>query len=251
MLIDSHCHFNSLSKDKTIQLINSISGNYCFIDSSIDLESSKASCQLSAKYDFIYSALGFHPFSLKSFSDETLKNYKELIKSNQKIILIGEIGLDKTADEPLEKQEEVFVEFIKLAKELNLSIAIHNRIDDERVLNILDRFYSDYQKVIFHCFSYGVEFLEKILEKGGSVSFSLNVLRKNKKILDSLKRCPLDNLLLETDSPYMRIGKDKSTPLDVDKVYDLASSVKNVEKSQLENKISANCNRLCKGKFSF
>ena len=247
MLIDSHCHFNSLSKAKREEITSS-KPDILLIDSSIDVNSSLASVHLSRKHDFIYSSLGFHPFCADDFSDEVFARYRKLIDDGERIVSIGEIGLDYKAKASLDKQELVFSSFLELAKEKDLPVVIHNRMDPADmdffdVLGVIDRYFLDYKKVIFHCFSYPPQFLTKILEKGGFVSFSLNVLRKKKDIIESLKECPLDNLLLETDSPYMKIGKEPSTPLDIDKVYSCVAGIKALGPEELGEAVLSNAKR--------
>lgn len=244
MLIDTHCHFNSLSSKAKGEALSNGLDKHFIIDSSIEGKSSLASNELSKKYDFVYTSLGFHPFCVKDFNLEVLEGYEKLIDSNEKIVAVGEIGLDYKADEPLKNQEDIFRMFIKLAKKKELPIVIHNRLDDERVLNILDSLYQDYKQVVFHCFSYSTKFLEKILERKGFVSFSLNILRKNKDILESLKMCPIENILFETDSPYMCLKGSSTTPLDIDKVYAFAAQIKGIQQKSLEDKVIENVKKV-------
>ena len=244
MLIDSHCHLNSLSKITREDVISSSNSNYCFIDSSIDLDSSKVSLEISSKHDFVYSALGFHPFSGKSFSPTVIRDYEKLINDNKKVVAIGEIGLDYKADFSVQAQEDILSAFIELAKSRGLPVMIHNRWQDTKILDILDKFYTSYEKVVFHCFSYSQDFLAKIIERRGFISFSLNILRKKEEILESLKKCPLDKLLLETDSPYMRVGGKPSTPLDIDKTYSRAAEIKGISKEELEREVFSNIREL-------
>ncbi len=244
MFIDSHCHFNSLQKNKIDTIIESCLDGYCFIDSSIDLKSSKISVEISSQHSFIYTSLGFHPFSVNEFSSETIIKYQEIIEENKKIVAIGEIGLDYKANAIVEDQEKVFIDFVKLAQKNNLPIVIHNRFEGDKILDILNNLYSGYDRVIFHCFSYSPDLLDKILERGAYVSFSLNVLRKNKAIIASLKKCPLDRILLETDSPYMRIKNVPSTPLDIRNVYSFAAEVKDIKKTELEEAVFLNAKKV-------
>ncbi|MCK4912140.1 MAG: TatD family hydrolase [Candidatus Omnitrophica bacterium] len=244
MLIDSHCHLNSLSKLTREDVISSSKGKCRFIDSSIDLNSSKVSLETSSQNDFVYSALGFHPFSGKSFSQEVVREYEKLLNQNKKIVAIGEIGLDYKADSSVEMQEDILSTFIKLAKNRDLPIMIHNRWQDGKILDILDNFYSNYERIVFHCFSSGPDFLAKIIERKGFVSFSLNILRKKEEITQSLANCPRSNLLLETDSPYMRLSGKPSTPLDINKTYKVAAEIKGISEEELEEAVSLNAEKL-------
>jgi TatD DNase family protein len=248
MLIDTHCHLNSLSQENRRQVIQSCSSGYVLINSSIDLQSSKESLRLCGDHSFIYSALGFHPFSACQYDPQILRQYKELALNHNKVVAIGEIGLDYKADISLEKQEEIFRKFIELADNLSLPIVIHNRLEGFGALRVLDDYLSSYENVIFHCFSYSQEFLDKIIAKGGYVSFSLNILRGSAKIIASLRKCPLENLLLETDSPYMRLEGKPSTPLDIDKVYKFAAKTKDIEQKELEDIVFTNARKVFKFK---
>ena len=244
MFVDSHCHLNSLTQNKIDTITESCLDDFYFVDSSIDLKSSKVSIDISSQYSSIFTSLGFHPFSVNEFSSETISKYQEIINKNKKIVAIGEIGLDNKANIIVEDQENVFIDFIKLAQENNLSIVIHNRFEGDKILDILDNLYSNYERVIFHCFSYSTDLLDKIIERGAFVSFSLNILRKNKSIIASLKKCPLNRILLETDSPYMKIRNEPSTPLDIRDVYSFASLVKDIEKTELEKAVFLNAKKV-------
>ncbi|MFH1519654.1 MAG: TatD family hydrolase [Candidatus Omnitrophota bacterium] len=244
MLIDTHCHLNTLSQITREEVISASSSNYCFIDSAIDLSSAKLSVELSRQYSFIYSSLGYHPFSAEDFSPSIVEDYGELIDQNEKVVAVGEIGLDSTATIPADKQETVLAAFLQLAKSKQLPIILHNRWPDTKILDILDKYLSGYQKVILHCFSYDKEFLAKIIERGGYVSFSLNILRHKEDITAALKSCPLDKLLLETDSPYMRVGGKPSTPLDIGRVYSHAASIKGIEEEKLRGIVFSNAERV-------
>ena len=243
MLIDTHCHLNSLSLEQIDLVTSSFPKDAFLIDASIDYESSIKSLEVSSQYPFVYSSLGFHPFSVNRFNPDLIEKYRELIKINKKIVAIGEIGLDHKADAPLEKQAEILGEFIGLAKQLNLPVLIHNRLDSLKIIEVLDGFFSSYEKVVFHCFSYSPQFLAKIIERKAFVSFSLNVLRNDPKIIASLKECPIQNLLLETDSPYMRIKGKISSPLDIERMYPFAASVKEIDRDKLEEAVWQNAQR--------
>lgn len=246
MLIDTHCHINSLSPEQQKAVISLNCQRYCFIDSSIDLNSSLKSLELSKTAFFIYSSIGFHPFCTKEYTADTLKQYEQLIDGNVKVAAIGEIGLDYKAVESWEKQETVFCRFLELANKKSLPVVIHNRFesaDNRRTLDILDGFYRDYKNVIFHCFSYSKELLLRITDKAGFISFSLNILRNKKSLLQALQACPLDNLLLETDSPYMKINDRLSQPADIEQVYSFASQIRKESREKIEESIYSNIKR--------
>src|SRR3989338_3680805 len=111
MWIDAHCHLSYLSEASRKDVLNPArrGSAYCFIDSSIDLETSLISSRLSESNSQVYTTLGFHPLCGENFSQKILENYESLIKESKKIIGIGEIGLDYKAACGLKKQEEIFL----------------------------------------------------------------------------------------------------------------------------------------------
>jgi TatD DNase family protein len=177
---------------------------------------------------------------VKGFSPHILKSYQEFIAKNKKVIAIGEIGLDNKAEAHLVEQENIFRIFLKLAKEVSLPVLIHSRLEKPAIFSVIDDFFPDYGKVVFHCFSYPAQVLKTIIEKGGYVSFSLNILRNKKNITESLIECPPDKMLLETDSPYMKINERASTPFDIKEVYAYVARLKKIEQKNLEEIIFAN-----------
>ncbi len=258
MLIDAHCHLNSLSPRVKSKVINFFESNCArLIDSSIDLKSSLESIKLSRDNSFVYSSLGFHPFACESFSSEVIKKYEYLLQDNSKIVALGEIGLDYKAEASLINQEKIFRKWLELAIKNDRPVLIHCRLNqdnwyrsqeskDSRLLAVLDDYFLNYQNVIFHCFSYSFDFLSQIVAKGGFISFSLNVLRKNQIIIDSLKRCPLKNLLLETDSPYMRVKGKLSSSVDIESLYSYVAHQKGITVSHLKKIVSSNAKRVFK-----
>jgi len=241
--IDSHCHINSLSPFQEQEVLAACAKDFILIDSGIDLKGCQRSLELSGKHPFVYSALGFHPFSAAQFDQTTIAQYQSMIESSKRVVAIGEIGLDAKAPDPA-AQEKVFREFLGLAQANGLPVAIHNRGFDQRTLEILDEFFTSYEKVVFHCFSGGPDILKQIINKDGQISFSLNILRKKALILDSLKVCPPTNLLLETDSPYMKVKERSSGPQDVKAVYAFAAEAQNVSLEGLSRQVQSNAFRL-------
>ncbi len=247
MLIDAHCHINSLDEAKQKDILRSSQNEYIFIDVSIDLTTTIDSLTVLGDYEFVYHSLGFHPLSGGNFSSQTIERYRNFIRSYKKIVAIGEIGLDYKSSLSFKEQKDILEAFINLSKEFDLPVVIHNRWNDDGILGILDEYFSDYTNIIFHCFSQDISFLRRIIDRNGNVSFSLNVLRNKSRLKEALKYAPLDRLLLETDSPYMKVYGDYSTPFDIKKVYNYAAKIKNVSFEELKQKVYCNAHRL----FSF
>ncbi len=244
MWIDAHCHLYQLNPALKKETLSLSSDDFIFINSSINYSTSLFCLDLSKRYPFIYSALGFHPFSAEEFSFSTLEDYRKLIEENKKVIALGEIGLDCKAPTPLEKQQEILRYFLELALQLDLVVVVHNRSASLKILEILGSAFSSYERIIFHCFSEDVSFLKMVLDRGGFISFSPNIFRKKQSLLEALRYCPLQNLLLETDSPYMKIQDRLCSPLDIKMVYSFVAGMKNIPEEQLQENILYNVRRL-------
>jgi len=159
--------------------------------------------ELTKTYDFIYGAVGLHPHDAKHWNDSYIDEIKSGVKE-EKIVAVGEIGLDYHYDfSPKDKQQEVFRTQVKLAKELNYPIIVHDRDATEDILSILTDELGDAGGVI-HCFTGNMESAKKYLDLGMHLSFTgILTFPKAQSIRDAAKIVPMDKFLLETDSPYL------------------------------------------------
>ncbi len=204
-IFDTHAHYNDekfqQNQNEIITYVHQNGvGKICNIGTS--LKESKESVDLSKKYDFIFSSVGIHPFhadSLKNDWEEELLN----IAKNEKVVAIGEIGLDYTAKEfSKNKQFEVFEKQLNLAKILNLPVVIHSREAQEDTLAILKNFPEI--KGVIHCFSGNYELAQTYVELGWFIGFTGIVTFKNaEKTRQAAKIVPNNRLVIETDCPYM------------------------------------------------
>ena len=141
--------------------------------------------------------------NLQTMNDDYPKLIKDLAK-HPKCVGIGEIGLDYYWDKSfIDLQKKVFIEQIKIANELNLPITVHDREAHEDCLAILDK-YNKSSQVVFHCFSGDVDFMHQVVERGYYIAIGGIVTFKKATTLHEVARAvPLDNLMLETDCPYL------------------------------------------------
>jgi len=240
VFIDAHCHINALPTIIRSNLYASLPSFGICIDSSINYATTVESLQISLQQENVYSAIGFHPLCAQEYNNDTLELYKNAVSHSDKIAAIGEIGLDEKVPIPLSQQEAVLRKFLEFAKDNSLPVIIHYRHAGDVITPILDDFFSSYEKIVFHCFSYDAKFLHAVIAKGAYISFSLNVLRKQERILQSLIACPLERLLLETDSPYMKINQQSSSPLDIKTLYEFAGSLRRIDPKELAQHIFSN-----------
>ncbi len=206
MLIDSHAHLDKeqfdLDREYIIEHLEK-NGIELVINVGADMESSKKSVELAEKYHNIYAAVGVHPHSAKEVSQETLEELR-LLSKNEKVLAIGEIGLDYHYDNsPRDIQRKWFREQIKLARELDLPIVVHSREADEDTLEILTEEAQGLRGVM-HCFSSDRKMMEAYLDLGFYISLAGPVtFKKTDELKEVAKLVPLKKLLIETDAPYL------------------------------------------------
>ncbi len=204
MLIDTHCHlfFDELKKDLAGVLSRASKlGVTKFICVGTNIEDSKESYDLALNYENIFSTAGVHPHDSEGVPKDYLNQIKELL-NNQKVVALGEIGLDYFRNISDRKtQKKIFREQLELAQETNKPIVFHNRESDDDILKIL----SDYPDVVgvSHCFSSSYEVAKKLIDMGFYISFSGNLTFKNSHLPDVAKKLPINSLLVETDSPFL------------------------------------------------
>lgn len=202
-IIDSHVHLNLEQFDSDREeVFKRIEENLDFVvNIGFNLESSEKSVEYADKYPFIYAVIGFHPDEIEGYSDEAEKRLEELAK-NPKVLAIGEIGLDyHWMTRPKEEQFKIFRKQLELARRVNKPVVIHTREAMEDTINILNE-YPDI-KGILHCYPGSVESAKKMIDRfylgiGGVLTF-----KNAKKLVEVVKQIPIENLVIETDCPYM------------------------------------------------
>ena len=155
---------------------------------------------LAEQFDFIYITVGFHPENLDNIPSDYLQKITDFLRY-EKAVAIGEIGLDYHWDIDKELQKRIFEEQLKLSKELDIPVVVHDREAHKDTLDLLKKYNP---KGLLHCFSGSVEMLKEVLKLGMSISLGGTVTFKNARVpVEVAKFVPLDKLLLETDAPYL------------------------------------------------
>jgi len=200
-LCDTHFHL-SLSDDID-EIIKRAEANNVknFIVSCCDLQSIKEGLRIIDKYPNIFLTIGIHPDEVENYKDEDILYLKELIISNSKIIGIGEIGLDYYHNKDnKDRQIELFKKQLELAKELNKPVVIHSRDAFEDTYNILKTYHL---RTTIHCFSGSLETAKLYIKEGYLLGIGGVLTFKNSKLKDVIKSIPIENIVFETDSPYL------------------------------------------------
>ncbi|MEL7649061.1 MAG: TatD family hydrolase [Sedimentibacter sp.] len=206
-LIDSHAHLDDESFDEDREeVIESLVDNHVEIvlNPGADLKTSRNAVALAEKYPFIYAAVGCHPHDSKYMNDDIMNIFRELAKNN-KVLAIGEIGLDYYYDNSdRDVQRTWFREQIRLARELDLPYIVHDRDAHEDIFNIMKEEHTSSTRGILHCYSGSVEMAREFIKLGFYISLGGPVTFKKSKTPKLVAaEVPIDRLLIETDSPYL------------------------------------------------
>ncbi|OON86432.1 hypothetical protein BXO88_07925 [Oribacterium sp. C9] len=242
-IFDTHAHLNdeSFSEDRDT-LIKGLeaSGVTAFTEIGYDMSSSRMALELAEKYANVYAAVGFHPDHSDVLKDEDIDEIREMVEKDRagcangdftagrRIVAIGEIGLDyhytrdgiiataqkagkepdpdalSGADPDPEIQKDTFRRMLKLAAELEMPINVHSRDAARETYDMIVSEGGYKNGGIIHCFGYSLEMAKLYAKLGMCVGIGGVVTFKNsKKIKEVAEALPLENIVLETDCPYM------------------------------------------------
>jgi len=209
MLIDTHCHLTDRKFERVRKIVEEARrvGVENIILPGTSIEDSKRAL-LIAEQENLLALVGVHPEDVGSIDsvDQMIYELEEMIGNSDKVVGIGEIGLDFYWDKEKktkERQIEIFEAQMEMAIRLKLPVAIHMREAEEEMWSVLEKL-SEQPRGQFHCFAGGEKFLKYILANGYYVGFDGNITFKSAgKLRELLHKVPLEKLLLETDSPYL------------------------------------------------
>ena len=205
MYFDTHAHYDSgaFNADR-FDILGSMPDAKVglIVNPGCDLESSKTAIGLAERFNFVYAAVGWHPEDMDKLTDKAFAEL-EMLAEHPKCLAIGEIGLDYYWDDTHKaEQKELFKKQIELAIRLNKPVIVHDREAHGDSLEIV-RDFSELRGV-FHCFSGSVEMASELLKRGWYLGFDGPITYKNaRKAIEVLEFCPLDKIVIETDSPYL------------------------------------------------
>lgn len=240
-LFDSHAHYDDEKfngdRDYIIEKIYE-SGVTRFVSAGYSLESSKKAIEISKKYDYIYTTCGISPNDIpvsKEEIDAELCQIEYLAKENDKVLAIGEIGLDYYWNtENKELQKYAFKKQIEIANRLNLPIMIHTR---DAIMDTIDIIKNTtfVKPGIFHCCPFNKDLVKEGLKKKFYISFAGPVTFKNSKNAEEIvNMVPLDRILIETDSPYLSPEPNRGKRNDSRNVVFIAKKIAEYKKMSIE-----------------
>ncbi|MDO5563847.1 MAG: TatD family hydrolase [Eubacteriales bacterium] len=247
-IFDTHTHYNDKMYDYDIEeIIKKIRKENVkhFVVIGATIKESIEACRLAKKYNEYFS-VGVHPDVLPDFlpssnyANEIYKNIEQLIKERE-CIAIGEVGLDYYGENKDENnrniQKEWFIKFINIKKQYNLPLIIHSRDAYNDTYDILEKFNGRDNNTIIHCYSYDKELAKKFLNLnyyfgiGGVITF-----KNAKKLKEAMSIIPLENIVTETDCPYLSPepfrGK-RNDSSNIKYIIEAISQIKEVDKEEV------------------
>ena len=246
MFIDTHCHIVSEYYDDIENVIKNAIDNDVLkiIVNGYNMQSNREVLELVKKYDIVYGALGIQPEELYDYNDNSLKFIEEHI-NDEKIIAVGEIGLDYHYDTDKDLQKELFKRQLEIAYKYNKPVIIHSRDCIQETYNILKE---SKVKGTMHCYSGSKEMALEFIKIGFSIGIGgVSTFKNAKNIVDVIKYIPLEYIILETDSPYLTPepyrGK-KNEPMYIPIIAKRVADIKDLDIKEIERTTTDNARRL-------
>ena len=251
MIFDTHAHYDDESfREDLEELFSMFPGKG--IGRAVNIGSNLASIEkcldLAHRYPFLYCALGIHPSDCAPLNDRILEQIKEKLK-DPRVVAVGEIGLDYYWDTPdREIQKHWFRKQLRMAVEAGLPVVIHSREAAQDTIQIMREGGASETGGVVHCYSYSLEMAREFVKMGFYIGIGGVVTFKNsKKLKEVAAGIPIENIVLETDSPYLAPvpfrGKRNSS-LYLPYVVQALAEIKGISAEEVTAITEANAERL-------
>lgn len=263
MLVDSHAHLNfqDFASDWQAVIADCQQNDIWIINVGSQFQTSKKAVEIANQYSKgVYVAVGLHPIHVSgsNFQPEefVIKDYQGLINSSKKVVAIGETGIDfYHSAENFEKQKEIFIKHLALAREFGLPVILHARNSQDgkknaykEILKILTQ--EKITKGAIHCFGGTTEQALAFLKLGFYAGFTgIITFDKTGELERVVKSVPLDRILVETDSPYLAPAPyrgQRNQPQYVKAVAEKIAEIREVDYNKIEQQTTQNAINLFK-----
>lgn len=245
MIFETHAHYDDPAfdrdRDRLLALLKN-EGIAPIVNIGASIETTKSTVELAHRYDHVYAAIGVHPSDCGDLTENDIEWLKGL-SSDEKVVAIGEIGLDYHYDEPdREIQKKWFIRQLELAWDTSLPIVVHSRDAAQDTFEIIKDFRG--LRGVIHCFSYSAELAREYVKMGYYIGVGGVVTFKNgRKLHEVVKEIPLESIVVETDAPYLspepyrgRRNSSAFIPYIIERIADLKNvSYETVERAVYEN----------------
>ena len=207
MIFETHAHYEDeqFNEDREA-LLESLpkKGIDYVVNVSTSLETAKQCIAFTEKYDYIYASVGNHPEYASEIDENAIAKIREWCKL-PKVVAIGEIGLDyywEPYDEA--EQKNAFKMQMELAAEIDMPVIIHSRDAAKDTFDIIKEYSAKGVKGIVHCYGYSLEYAKEFIKMGYKIGVGGVLTFKNaRRLVETCHGISLDDIVLETDSPYM------------------------------------------------
>lgn len=231
-MFDTHCHLNDeVFKDnyqKVIKNAREVGVNY-FVIPGVNYQSSKIGIDIANNFMKVYAAIGIHPTEdLEKLDQDAILLKLEELADDKKVVAIGEIGLDYYHYKSSQALQKKFFDIqLKLSVKLDLGVIIHNRASTSDVLEIIENNWNPHfeRRLVFHCVTPDKVIFDYVLKRNLLVGIDGDITYDGKK-QEFLKSIPLENIVVETDSPYLIPEPKKSKHLFPNEPSNLEFTVK-------------------------
>lgn len=248
MWIDIHAHLYDNSEQELARCVEKARNNnvITIVNAPTGMETSYTVALQCRKESLLYGVVGISAFDVEQLPDSWENDLKELL-SNEKIIGIGEIGIDNTNPRypPFEKQLSIFDQQLAIARDLDIPVVIHSRGAEQKAIDMCRN--RQVAKAVFHCFTGGKNALRNLLDAGYYVSYSGIVTFKDNPLVKLVAYTPLEQMFIETDSPYLapepHRGK-KNEPAHVGLTGEKIAEIKNTAAEEVAESIQGNFSTL-------
>jgi TatD DNase family protein len=266
MLIDTHCHINMMTKKNFDVLMHEDEFNVArniiddakkndvslIINVGTSLPESQNCVALAKCFENIYAAVGIHPNDLTEHWQSDFAEIKSLVakKAENKIVSIGECGIDMYREYNLQRQKDGLKAQIELALENDLALIVHSRSAPQETLQALDEYHKEIKRCVIHCFSEGFDFAKQAIDWGfylgigGTITYPKNDLLRN-----IAKSINLKDIVLETDAPFLPLQANRgkqNAPKYIKNIAQYIAELKNVSFDEVANITTFNAKRLFK-----
>lgn len=246
-MIDTHCHVYEEEMSDYKEIIEECDKqDISMIVNAVDIGSSKDIISLSKTYKNVYAAIGLNYDTIDRVEEKDLIELEKLIK-NEKIVAIGEIGLDYywTKDNK-DKQIKYFKAQLKLAKEYDLPVIVHARDSVQDVYDILKEM--DIHKGAMHCYSGSLEMAREFIKLGFKIGIDGPITYKNnKKGVEIVQNIDIKDILIETDSPYLSPEPNRgkiNSPLNLKYIVEKIANIKEISIEEVKEITTNNAKEL-------
>lgn len=243
--IDVHCHIDMIEMpiEKIIENAK-LSNVEVIVAQGVNPESNRKVLGLSSKYNEVKAALGLYPIDALSLSEKEIDDEINFIWNNkEKIVAIGEVGLDFKEDaKEHDKQIKTFEKIVNLSLEIDKPLILHSRKAEKEVIEILEK--HNAKKVIMHCFSGKLSFVERILKNKWYLTVPTSV-KNSEHFQKIVELAQVEQLFCETDAPYLHPDKKwPNEPCNVIESYKKIAEIKKMKIDDVMGKISENYQKL-------